>query len=119
MSHLNDNKDVEGIKMDAPPQDLGELHKQLDKSEIQYEEEMYQKAIEGLEKEIKEKDDRIAQLTAMCYTLARRLRNESFQDNITAVSRQQMAEMAMQSLNMTSAVWELVHQSEEQQRQQQ
>ena len=68
-----------------------------------------------LEAEVKKKDEAIAQLTAMCYTLARRLRNESFNDNITAVQRQQMAEMAMNSLNMTPQVWELVHRSEEQQ----
>lgn len=71
-----------------------------------------------LEAEVKKKDEAIAQLTAMCYTLARRLRNESFNDNITAVQRQQMAEMAMNSLNMTPQVWELVHRSEEQQQQQ-
>lgn len=70
-----------------------------------------------LEAEVKTKDERIAQLTAMCYTLARRLRNESFSDNITAVQRQQVAEMAMQSLQMTPQVWDLVHKSEEAQQQ--
>lgn len=70
-----------------------------------------------LEAEVKKKDEAIAQLTAMCYTLARRLRTESFNDTITSVQRQQMAEMAMQSLNMTPQVWELVHRSEEQQQQ--
>jgi len=117
MSHLNDNKDVEGIKIDSPPQNLEEFHKDLNRKEIEYDEATTK--IKALEEQIQIKDDRIAQLTAMCYTLARRLRNESFQDNITAVSRQQMAEMAMQSLQMTPQVWDLVHRSEEQQRQEQ
>lgn len=71
-----------------------------------------------LEAEVKQKDERISQLTAMCYTLARKLRNESFNDTVTSVQRQQMAEMAMQSLQMTPKVWDLVHRSEEQQQQQ-
>ena len=105
MSYSNDDDpESNGIRMSAPPQD--QLDKQLSR-------------LIDLESEVKKKDERITQLTAMCYTLARRLRNESFQDNITAVTRQQMAELAMQSLTMTPQVWDLVHRSEEQQRQEQ
>jgi hypothetical protein len=121
MSHLNDDdKDRDGIKMNGP--------KDIDLDRIKEIEAMIpetspvidfprQKILE-LEAEVKTKDDRIVQLTAMCYTLARRIRNESFSDNITAVQRQQMAEMAMSSLQMTPQVWDLVHRSEEQQQQQ-
>ena len=106
MSYLNDHKDTDGIKVDAPREgiQLNELGKDV---------------LVDLQGQLKERDQRIVQLTAMCYTLARRLRNESFQDNITAVSRQQMAEMAMSSLHMTAEVWDLVHKSEEAQRQEQ
>ena len=89
MSHLNDNKDDNGIRMNVPKE--GDLI-----------------VSEDLRAQIKEKEQTIVQLTAMCYTLARRLRNESFNDTITSVQRQQMAELAMQSLNMTPQVWELV-----------
>lgn len=80
-------------------------------------EEIEKLGYETLQQQLKKKDEQIAQLTAMCYTLARRLRNESFNDTILSVQRQQMAEMAMQSLQMTPQVWELVHRSEEQQQQ--
>lgn len=97
-----DGKDSEnGIRMDVPHMDSAQ--------------EMNLKGvIADLENDIKTKDNRIVELTAMCYTLAKRLRNESFADNITAVQRQQMAELAMNSLNMTADVWVLVHRSEEQ-----
>lgn len=108
MSHLNDDKETNGIKVDAPKDMSIEESPILDFPR--------QKIVE-LQEEVKKKDERIVQLTAMCYTLARRIRNESFSDNITAVQRQQMAEMAMSSLQMTPQVWDLVHRSEEQQQQ--
>lgn len=46
--------------------------------------------IDNISEQLKKKDEQIAQLTAMCYTLARKLRNESFNDTITSVQRQQM-----------------------------
>ena len=104
MSHMNDDDKTNGIKMSGPSQDA--LDKQLSR-------------IIELQTELQRKEERITQLTAMCYTLARRLRNESFLDNVTAVQRQQMAELAMQSLTMTPQVWDLVHRSEEQQKQEQ
>lgn len=109
---MNDDKNTDGIKMDAAPTDLTEFHKELDRNDQLYNEALNKDRIERLEDQLKQKDERITQLTAMCYTLARRLRNESFADNITAVQRQQMAEMAMQSLQMTPQVWDLVHKSE-------
>ena len=110
MSHLNDDKS-NGIKMNVPPEPISDEQKQKDVEVLrgigkQYEEE-YVKSLE----------QRVSQLTAMCYTLARRLKNEAFADNITAVQRQQMAELAMQSLQMTPQVWDLVHRSEEAQQQ--
>lgn len=102
MSHFNDNKGNDGIKMDAPKDRTTEIEKL---------------GIDNLTEQLKKKDEQIAQLTAMCYTLARRIRNESFSDNITAVQRQQMAELAMASLQMTPQVWDLVHRSEEAQQQ--
>lgn len=121
MSHLNSD-DSNGIKVDSPSLNPEDKWVSIQASEERYaglatsysklQEEHKQK-----EEELKQKEDRIVQLTAMCYTLARRLRNESFADNITAVTRQQMAEMAMQSLNMTPDVWVLVHKTEEQQQQ--
>jgi hypothetical protein len=102
-------EESDGIKMDAPPDLLSKEHE----TESDSESDTPMADILRLQDEIKQRDDRIAQLTAMCYTLARRLRNESFSDNITAVQRQQMAEMAMQSLQMTPAVWDLVHKSEQ------
>ena len=119
MSHLNDNNQSNGIPLDAPPTDLEAFHKDLNNKEALYDESMYKDKVTALEAQIKHRDERIAQLTAMCYTLARRIRNESFNDNITAVQRQQMAEMAMNSLQMTPQVWELIHKSEEAQRQEQ
>ena len=104
MSKMNDDENSNGIKMDAPREGT-----QLDKVDNDL--------LLDLQKQILQKDERIAQLTAMCYTLARRLKNEAFSDNITAVQRQQMAEMAMQSLQMTPQVWELIHKSEEAQQQ--
>lgn len=98
---MNDDES-NGIKMDAPKD--AALVREMNNVDI-------------LTEQLKQKDERILQLTAMCYTLARRLRNESFADNITAVQRQQMAEMAMQSLQMTPQVWELIHKSEEAQQQ--
>ena len=108
MSKMNDDENSNGIKMDAPPQDGITLQDNY---------RLVTDRVRKLEEDNHQKDERILQLTAMCYTLARRLRNESFSDNITAVQRQQMAEMAMQSLNMTPAVWELIHKSEEAQQQ--
>jgi hypothetical protein len=107
MSHLNNDKNSDGIKMDAPKEP------EVESPII----DLPRNKILELEAEVKQKDETIVQLTAMCYTLARRLRNESFNDTITSVQRQQMAEMAMQSLNMTADVWVLVHRSEEQQQQ--
>jgi hypothetical protein len=122
MSHLNDDKS-NGIRMNTPKE--GEVNNTERLKEIEALNPQSppildfprQKILE-LEAEVKKKDDRIVELTAMCYTLARRLRNESFADNITAVQRQQMAEMAMMSLQMSPQVWDLVHRSEEQQQQQ-
>lgn len=115
MSHLNDSKS-DGIKMDAPPeQDRTKEIEALKEPEVII--DLPRNKILELEAEVKKKDERIVQLTAMCYTLARRIRNESFSDNITAVQRQQMAEMAMSSLQMTPEVWDLVHKSEEAQQQ--
>lgn len=111
------NSSSDGIKIDAP-NDLEAFHKKLDRNDMQYQEDLLTK-VKEYEIELEKRESTIAQLTAMCYTLARRLRNESFADNITAVQRQQMAELAMQSLNMTPQVWDLVHRSEEQQRQEQ
>lgn len=124
MSHLNDDKDKDGIKMNAPKDGgFDENDKRLQEIESLPPTEspiidFPRNKILELQAEVKQKDDRIAQLTAMCYTLARKLRNESFNDTITSVQRQQMAEMAMNSLQMTPQVWELVHRSEEQQQQQ-
>jgi hypothetical protein len=121
MSHLNDDKDRNGIKMNAP-KDTDLDDKRLREIEGLGPEspiiDLPRNKILELEAEVKKKDERIVELTAMVYTLARRLRNESFADNITAVQRQQMAEMAMQSLQMTPQVWDLVHRSEELQQQQ-
>jgi hypothetical protein len=113
MSHLNDDKS-NGIKMNAP-RDVDLVSGAVE--EIEEIGKMQISEKDTLLEQIKQKDERISQLTAMCYTLARRLRNESFADNITAVQRQQMAEMAMQSLQMTPQVWELIHKSEEAQQQ--
>jgi hypothetical protein len=109
MSHLNDDKS-NGIKLDTP-RDISQEQKEKDAQTLRNIGKQYE------EEHVKDLEQRVTQLTAMCYTLARRLRNESFADNITAVQRQQMAEMAMQSLQMTPQVWELIHKSEEAQQQ--
>lgn len=117
MSHLNDDKS-NGIKVNAPKDfDLDDRTKEIEslKPDTSPIIDFPRQKILELEEQVKQKDDAIVQLTAMCYTLARRLRNESFADSITAVQRQQMAEMAMSSLKMTPQVWDLVHRSEEQQ----
>lgn len=111
MSHLNDDKNSDGIKIDDETKRLKEIESLKIEPEVII--DLPRQKILELEAEVKKKDERIIQLTAMCYTLARRVRNDSFSDNITAVSRQQMAEMAMNSLQMTPQVWDLVHKSEE------
>src|SRR5262245_26351094 len=118
---MPNNDKSDGIKMNAHDRDkdgdndirLREIEQLPDPTP----EANMRRRLAELEIEVKQKDDRISQLTAMCYTFAKRIRNESFNDNITAVQRQQMAEMAMNSLQMTPQVWELIHKSEEAQQQ--
>jgi hypothetical protein len=76
-----------------------------------------EKHFQDLLNENHELKEKVIELTAMCFTLARRFKNEAFSDNITSVQRQQLAEMAMARLKMTPDVYDFVHKSEEEQQQ--
>lgn len=116
MTYPNDRSSG-GIKVDDHKDTEQDRTKEIEALKDEVIIDLPRNKILELEAEVKKKDERIAQLTAMCYTLARRIRNEAFSDNITSVQRQQLAEMAMNSLVMTPQVWELVHRSEEAQQQ--